>query len=77
MHKSDDLLVFDCRLNESIPFAILSDAKIARLVLTHNVPMHYLDLFLSVLRDPSFNAEELTLSSAKDIFQHIVEFRTN
>jgi hypothetical protein len=76
MSQSNDLLVLDCQLNETIPFANLSDAKFAGLALTLNVPIYYIDAFLSVLRDPLFNAEELTLSSGKDIFQHVVDFRT-
>jgi hypothetical protein len=76
MSEVDDLLVFDTQLNEKIPFATVSDAKIARLALTLNVPPYYVDLFFNVICDPFFKPGDVTLSGGRDIYQHVTDFCT-
>jgi hypothetical protein len=67
--------VYDSRVGENIPFSNQSDAEIASLALTHDIPSPYIDLFLDVVRADDFRADSLAFSSGVDIYLHVAAFR--
>ena len=71
----DGTLAYDTHLQERIPFSNPSDAKIARLALTHDVSLRAIDLFLQLLHDESFHSRDLTIGAAADIYTHVAQYR--
>ncbi|KAH8111873.1 hypothetical protein DFH11DRAFT_1745331 [Phellopilus nigrolimitatus] len=72
---NENYRAFDKRLNLSIPFVTHSDALLASLVLTHDVVASAIDLFLALLRDPTFSPAEVTLGVTDDIYLRVAEHR--
>ena len=68
-------LVYDAQLKEDIPFRSPTDAKIASLALTLDLPIQTIDLFLDILHDDKFKPDELTIRRGVEIFQHVSDFR--
>ncbi|EJD02438.1 uncharacterized protein FOMMEDRAFT_29454 [Fomitiporia mediterranea MF3/22] len=64
-------------LHVSVPCKSASDALLASLSveLRQDLTSNVLDAFLEVLRDPSFDAREVTFQTAHDISRHISEQR--
>ena len=70
-----DFLAYDSQLQEYIPFSNCSDAKVARLALTHNLTPRSIDLFLQLLRDEHFNPQDITFCVATDIYTHVSRYQ--
>lgn len=60
---------------EWIPFLTVSDALIANLHLTHNIAISAIDLFLDVLRNPSFHPSHVSFTNSSDVDAHISAHR--
>ncbi|KAH8111870.1 hypothetical protein DFH11DRAFT_1610424 [Phellopilus nigrolimitatus] len=72
---NENCRAFDKKLNLSIPFVTHSDALLASLVLAHDVAASAIDLFLTLLRDPTFFPAEVTLGATDDIYLRVAEHR--
>ncbi|KAH8111876.1 hypothetical protein DFH11DRAFT_554984 [Phellopilus nigrolimitatus] len=72
---NENYRAFDKKLNLSIPFVTHSDALLASLVLTHDAAASTIDLFLTLLRDPTFFPAEVTLGATDDIYLRVAEHR--
>ncbi|KAH8111872.1 hypothetical protein DFH11DRAFT_1546174 [Phellopilus nigrolimitatus] len=72
---NENCRAFDKKLNLSIPFLTHSDALLASLVLTHDVVASAIDLFLALLRDPTFSPAEVTLGATDEIYLRVAEHR--
>lgn len=62
---------------EWIPYQTVSDALVANLHLTHNVDvaLSVIDLFLDLLRNPSFDPSQISFSNSSDIDARVSEHR--
>lgn len=63
--------VYDSYSHAHYPFLNHSDARLAALALTHDVPIYIINLFLDILRDKNFCYNDVSFSDASDIFKAI------
>ncbi|KLO17829.1 hypothetical protein SCHPADRAFT_143911 [Schizopora paradoxa] len=71
----DPTLCFDHELRTHFQCNNVSDALLARLLLTDGVEDTSLDLFISVINDPNFNPREVTFKRSGDILRLVAEQR--
>ncbi|EJC98902.1 uncharacterized protein FOMMEDRAFT_31485 [Fomitiporia mediterranea MF3/22] len=71
----DSARLFEPQTGLLIPFNSHSDALLAQLPLQHGMSKQHFNLLLDILRDPSFDMDQLNLKSATDIDIRISEHR--
>lgn len=62
-------------LHDNVNFQNPSDALVAKLLITLQMSTESVDLFLAVIRNPSFNSGEVTFRRANDIHAYIDRYR--
>lgn len=62
-------------LHDNVNFKNPSDALVAKLLITLQLPATSVNLFLAVIRNPSFNSGEVTFRRANDIHAYVDRYR--
>lgn len=62
-------------LHDNVNFQNSSDALVAKLLITLQLPANSVDLFLAVIRNPSFNSGEVTFRRSSDIHAYVDRYR--